>query len=466
VIKRRRSLALAGLAALALAAGRATPQEEAPIQDRIPRFEEEVTRLRGLSFEKPVQAGTLTKEEFRAFLRRELDRDLPEDKARQYARAYAKFGLIPKGMDLRDAVLDLLEDATAAFYDPRSKELKVLRSAEGRSPADVEALKKAGLDIEGATLVHELTHAAQDQAFDLATLPLDTGDNDDLSLALKSVVEGDASAVGWKYAFGDRFNTVIGLIDEVYKSGELPGKAGALPAYLRLSLTFPYGYGTEFVLAYMRAKGGSPRVVSDLFKDMPLSTEQILHPERYFENRDYPIRVTLPDLPKLLGPAWKESFQNVHGEYSVLLLLREFQSAALSPSAIRRAAEGWGGDRYSILESDQGRTAYVWYTTWDTPDDAGEFADAYVLALEKKYGRPLASPEGPRTRFETAEGWVQVERRGADVLVFDGVTEEVLAREGAIWSGTSKAVMKSFDRVKAENGPLHAEDPSEREKRR
>jgi hypothetical protein len=439
---------------LALAAW-ALSQQEPPSPDRIARYKAEVSGLRGLEFPKPVEADVITPEEFRALLRRELDRELPEEKARQVARAYAKFGVIPKDLDLRDALVELLSDATAAFYDPRTKDLKVLKSEEGARAAEAESLRKAGLDLEGAVLVHELTHAAQDQAFDLSTLPLDTGDDDDLSLALKAVVEGDASAVGWKYAFRENFDSVIGLINQVYKSGELPGKAGKLPAYLRFSLTFPYGYGTDFVMAVVKAKGGSLRAISSLFQDMPLSSEQILHPEKYLGKRDDPVRVTLPDLPKLLGPAWKETFQNVHGEYSIRLILNEFLGPALTASVARAAAEGWGGDRYSVLESGQGRTAYVWYTTWDTERDAVEFLEAYARALGRKYGRPSDdAKDGSPTAYETPEGWVRLERRGSDVLVFDGVTEDVLAKADAVWAGTVKAERKTFERVPPNPGPV------------
>src|SRR5581483_7693489 len=243
-----------GILALALGAWGPIPQSEPPIQDRVPHFETEVTKLRGLGFSKPVKADIMTKDQFRTFLRKEVDRDMPADKARLYARGLAKFGVIPKDLDLREALVRLTLDATAAFYDPDTKELKVLSPGPGEPPVGFDALKKAGIDLEGAVLVHELTHAAQDQAFDLSTLPLDTGDDDDLSLALRSLVEGDASAVGWKYAFRGQFDAVIGLVDEGYKSGELPGEAGKLPAYLRLTLTFPYGYGTEFVLACVRKK--------------------------------------------------------------------------------------------------------------------------------------------------------------------------------------------------------------------
>src|SRR5579872_1715938 len=138
------------LLALALAAWGRAPQAEPPVQKQVPRFEAQVTKLRGLGFTKPVPADVITHDQFRAILAKELDRDLPVEKARQEARGLAKFGVIPKDLDLREAVVSLTVDATAAFYDPDTKELKILKPGPGEAQAEVEALKKAGIDLEGA----------------------------------------------------------------------------------------------------------------------------------------------------------------------------------------------------------------------------------------------------------------------------------------------------------------------------
>src|SRR6185295_2040765 len=162
-----------------------------------------------------------------------------------------------------------------------------------------EALKAMGIDMERITLVHELTHAAQDQNYELSTLPIEDETNDDLVMALKSVIEGDASAVGWKFQFQDKFDLVIGGINQTYKTGMLPGNAGKLPAYLRQSLTFPYGYGTDFVIKYLKGTNRGFKDNNQLFKDFPLSGEPVPPPDKYFgEKRDNPILVTMPDLTK------------------------------------------------------------------------------------------------------------------------------------------------------------------------
>jgi len=393
--------------------------------------------------------GAYSKQELLDFLKAEFEKDLPKEKAEKYQRGYAKFGLIPHDLDIYEAYLELFGSSIAGFYHPKTKELRLIRPGE-KGDAEEDALKAMGIDMERITLVHELTHAAQDQNFELSTLPIEDETNDDMVLALKSVIEGDASAVGWKYQFKDQFEMVIGGINQTYKTGMLPGKAGKLPAYLRQSLTFPYGFGTDFVVKYLKGTKGEFKDINKLFKDFPLSSEQILHPEKYYdkEKRDNPILVTLPDLEKLFGGAWKETFNNVHGEFVIKLLLKEFRSDKLRLGAIDRAADGWGGDRYVVLEDDKKNTMYVWYSTWDSEKDAKEFYDAYCLVLEKKYEQETKDERGDKTTFNTPSGMVQAELKGKDVLVFDGATQGMLDKAPAVWKGAKKTEMTSVERLK------------------
>jgi hypothetical protein len=447
----RFTYALAALAFPLLAAG--AQDEDKPKKDdykeKTNKHKEDVTKLRGLEFKSDVAVGAYSKQELVDFLKAEFEKDLPKEKAEKYQRGYAKFGLIPADLDIYEAYLELFGSSIAGFYHPKTKELRLIRPGE-KGDADEDALKAMGIDMERITLVHELTHAAQDQNFELSTLPIEDETNDDLVLALKSVIEGDASAVGWKYQFKDQFDMVIGGINQTYKTGMLPGKAGKLPAYLRQSLTFPYGYGTDFVVKYLKGIKGDLKDINNLFKDFPLSSEQILHPEKYYdkEKRNNPILVIMPDLEKLFGAPMKESFNNVHGEFATKLLLREFKSDKLRLGMIDRAADGWGGDRYVVLEDDKKNAMYVWYTTWDTVKDAKEFYEAYCLALEKKYEQESKEGREDKTSFPTPSGLVSIEIRDKDVLVFDGATEAMIAKAPTIWKDTKKSELTGFERLK------------------
>jgi len=407
-----------------------------------------VTELRGLEFRRDVAVGMYSKAELLDFLKEEMDREMPREKALRFQRAYAKFGLIPPELDLYEAVMTLLGSSIAGFYHPRTKELRLIRPDGGKDP-EAEQLKAMGIDMEAMTFVHELTHAAQDQNFELSTLPLDDETNDDLILALKSAIEGDASLVGWKFALKEMFDLQIGLINAGFKTGMLPGKAASLPAYLRLTLTFPYGHGSDFVLKCLRSSPGGLRDLSRLLRDFPLSSEQILHPSKYLEERDHPTLVTLSGVEKLFGPPWKEIVQNVHGEYGIKLILQEFKGPDLTLADIRRAHEGWDGDRYVVLEDDRHWAAYAWYSVWDTETDAAEFFKACAAALRRKYGHKTETPSTDgKIAFDTPEGLACLERKGADVLVLDGLPPALASRTAVLWGEAQKREMTGFERLR------------------
>lgn len=434
-----------GVAPLAAAQDAPPAEKKDDLKEKTAQHKKDVTRLRGLEFRRDVTVGAYSKPELVAFLKAEFEKDLPREKAERFQRAYAKFGLIPKDLDIYEAYMELFGSSIAGFYHPKTKELRLIKPG-GEEDLESKMAKAAGIDMEAITLVHELTHAAQDQNYELSTLPLEDETNDDLILALKSAIEGDASAVGWKWQFKDQFESVIGMINEQYKGGQLPGKANKLPAYLKLGLTFPYGHGTDFIIKTLKGTGGELKDVSRIFKDLPISSEQILHPAKYYEERDHPTLVLL-DAEKVLGGGWKESLHNVHGEFGVKVLLREFRSDKLRLPVVDKAAAGWDGDRYVILEDADKHTAYVWVSTWDSEDDAKEFLEAYAWALQKKLKLPVGE-EAVEDRLEIAESDVLLERRGSDVLVIDGLPAALRRKSDALWRAVKKSEMTGYERLK------------------
>lgn len=435
-------LALSLLVPLA-AAGQDAPAKD-DYKEKTAKHKKDVTRLRGLDFHRDVVVGAYSKPELVEFLKAEFQKDLPKEKAEKFQRAYAKFGLIPRDLDIHKAYMDLFGSSIAGFYHPKTKELRLIKPG-GEEDLESKMAKLAGMDMEAITIVHELTHAAQDQNYELSTLPLEDETNDDLVLAIKSAIEGDASAVGWKWQFKDQFDAIIGTINQQYKTGQLPGDANKLPAYLKLSLTFPYGHGTDFILAVLKGTGGDLKDTSKIFKDLPISSEQILHPKKYWEERDHPTLVTL-DAAKVVGGGWKESFHNVHGEFGVKVLLREFRGDKLRLPVVDKASAGWDGDRYIVLENADLETAYVWHTTWDSELDARQFLEAYAWALQKKHKLPVGE-EAVEDRLEIADVDVLLERKGADVLVIEGLPAALRKKAPALWEAVTKTEMTGFDRL-------------------
>jgi len=442
----RRILA-AALFLLAIAAP-ASPQETPPKKpaepDRAGDLQKEMTALRGLKFTQKVVVGEYSRAELLAFIRKELEKELPKPEADKIRKALVHFGLIPADLDFYQTVIDLLGGSIAGFYHPKTKELRLIKPGEGEEAEDAQT--------RDMTLVHELCHAAQDQNFDLNTLPIELKTNDDVVLATQALVEGDATIVGLKWALKDRFDAVASLITASYKSGDLGEGVRKVPACLRKTLAFPYGYGSEFVLALLGRAKDDWSAVSKVFDDLPGSTEQILHPKKYFgEARDYPQDVSIEGLEGIVAGGWKLTTHNVNGEFGTRLVLDEFK---VEKSSMRRdAAEGWDGDRYFVFENAAGGLAGTWFTTWDSEDDAKEFQAIYTTLLAAKHEGAERTPADQKVTFTKGGVTAVLERRGADVLIIDGFGPDVAGRLNKIWSAVKKTEVRKVERVVPKETP-------------
>ncbi len=427
--------ALALLFASSFVFASSAPRQEDDLKTKAKKMKAEVKKIRGLDFKSDVTVGVYSRDELLKFIVEEFEKELPRPKAKRYEKAYKHLGLLPNrdDWDLYDSLITLYRDSIAGFYHPKTKELRLVNDgAEG-----MEA--KLMADI---TLVHELCHAAQDQNFNLVTVPLEEEYNDDVVAAVKCLVEGEASIVGWKHGLKGMFDTMIDRINSSYKTGELPGEAGKLPAYLRLTLTFSYGYGCEFVLACLKGYENDWTKISKMYEDLPSSSEQVLHPEKYWKERDYPQVVTLPLLPK----DWQLLCHNVHGEFPIRVVLRELKAG--TKKEVEQAAAGWDGDRYYVYERE-GKVSSVWYSTWDSEKDAKEFVEAYQKALGFKHkGSKTSEKEGVVLLHLEDKLVAWLEQRGSDVLVLDG-DAKLTEHADRLWKEAKKEELKTVERFKA-----------------
>jgi hypothetical protein len=200
------------------------------------------------------------------------------------------------------------------------------------------------------------------------------------------------------------------------------------PRALRESLVFPYDKGLEWATQVYRRGGWA--AVSAAYKELPQSTEQILHVEKYLA-REAPVKVELADLSSAFGAGWRRIDSDVNGEWGYYLVLDQFLK---DDKHSRAAAAGWAGDRYALYEHARtGATALSHVAVWDTEQDAQEFFDAYVARTERRYapapGAETKQPAAARREWRTPDGLVTVERRGARVAVLEGVPSKANAAE-------------------------------------
>lgn len=328
-------------------------QSDASLRDLVQRLEVQTERITGLQFKHPVVVRLRTRAQVRDYVTRKFDEDLPPAELSGAETAYRLFGLIPDSIDLRRTMIALLTEQVAGYYDPDSGALYI--------PSDLNDRFRVRMVVS-----HELVHALQDQYTPLDSLINQRRQNDRRSAA-QAVLEGQATFYQIPILMPEQHPET--LPDHWFwrqreamaqQQADMPEFAGA-PLWLRETLIFPYLGGADFIGWFVRTHHGH----EPYGKAMPLSTEQILHPDRYARG-DEPIELgfagTAPDSLR---------YEDGLGEFEIGLLFAQLLNDANDDQG-SVYANGWGGDRYQLYGA-AGAGALVWYTVWDTPGARDRF---------------------------------------------------------------------------------------------
>jgi hypothetical protein len=395
-----------------------------------------------------VVADILERSELERRLLEEIEKEYPEEEIRAETVACAAFGFFPATVDLRSLFLTLLTEEVAGYYDPETKMLYLVlpKQRQARWWEKLAGVDPSGFDpdMQKVTLVHEMSHALMDQHFDLFSLQRSAEDDDDVGLAVTALVEGEATLAMTIEVGGERGDEILradpGFM-EGYMKMVLPlaGTFGGgqafrkAPLILRETLLFPYLHG--MILCLRLAHGGDWQRVNRAFTDPPISTEQVLHPEKYLGapgERDDPVAISLPEGCPLESRAWELVRENVLGELQVEILLRP----RLGRKSSTAAAAGWDGDLFRVYRrtAEPLETCLIWASTWDTEDDAVELAQALESHFE-------GLSKGPQTT---------VRRFGQDVLLIvgniaDGLRERLVGWGRAFERAPKKLKLERFE---------------------
>jgi len=176
----------------------------------------------------------------------------------------------------------------------------------------------------------------------------------------------------------------------------------AAPPLMQHRMLSPYLHGQAFI-AHFRRDGWER--INRIYRDFPLSSEQIMHPRKYYPRRDFPKRITLAGLPSDgTHVRWRRATGTTIGEIGVMALVETWGQLLEDPTLARSAgkvAAGWDGDCLVRFEdrADARRTTVVLVTTWDTPEDADEMHDAclrwarwWSASDEDRRGATVARP--------------------------------------------------------------------------
>jgi hypothetical protein len=379
---------------------------------------EEVSRLRSLDILKPVKSGLKSRSEIEKEVVANFEESYKPGEIEAINKSLIAFGLVSKDFDYRDFMIRLLTEQVAGFYRPKSKELFI---------ADWNELNQ-----QKPVMAHELAHALQDQHFDLQRFEDWPRGDSDREAAIHALIEGDATAVMYNYQLKPmgaditRLPNIANFADQAAPQAEKEKQKVYLsaPACLRESLIFPYVYGAGFVQELVKIHGWPG--VSRAYTDLPQSTEQILHFDKYIA-REQPLKIQLPDVTPLLGAGWKRLDADINGEFGYFLILSEF----IGKKEARKAADGWGGDQYALYENAGKRELMVAHlSVWDAAKDAEEFFHAYAKRTVKRYPQLKERKDGPENErdFQTPDGKTFMKMRDRSVLVIEGLPVEANAK--------------------------------------
>ena len=370
----------------------------------------QMSTITGLKLRTPLKKSLRSREDIRAYVIKQMNED--KNPAERYAdqRGAEAFGLLPKGFDLDSFMVNVLTEQIEGLYDPKTHEFYI---ADWSPLAD-----------QRMVMAHELTHALEDQHFQIETWLKAARPNEDAELARDAVLEGSAMAAMIDYLMLGTGRSLKDVPD--FDPGMLIGDLGSTPTlqkappFLKDALMFPYLGGLTFSAAVMRNTGWS--TLPALFEKPPVSTQQILHPALYRSGKT-PATVALPRLEKLLGNNWSKLDENIMGEFGWKEVLKQF----LDNDRAKTLAAAWDGDRYVLFEQKQTKKLIlVTRLHLDSEEHAARFFGQYSEALEKKYAERSNLLRRPNFfSFDTPDGGVFLDCLGDECVTMEGTTRNI-----------------------------------------
>ena len=410
----RRLLVLPLLVALWISAPAAA---QAPVQgDLFSQIDGIVSKLGDISGLEPrakIRYERISREYMKEFLERRIREEVKPKEIEAEEAVLKKLGFAPPDFDLKKTTIDLLTEQAAAFYDFHKKKLFVVDSSDGIA--------------ERSALVHELAHALADQHFHLAKFIGRASQNDDSALARMAVMEGQATWLMSEY-LARQSGRSLENSPEVFKqmsdtngasSGQFPVFDRA-PRYLQETLLFPYTQGMLFQQALVEKMGKA--AFSEVFLRPPETTQQILHPERYFE---HPRRVRLP-LPAFPSKRDYRGFTDGElGELDNSILLRQYASDREADAI----APGWRGGTFRLFARkhdppDWRKMVLAYVSEWSGAAQARQYFELYQKVLAGKWKTcEVTSRSADAVAGRGDDGYWVLRIEGARVTSLEGLAE-------------------------------------------
>jgi hypothetical protein len=354
-----------------------TPTPEIPVEmsAELDEIEAQVSNMRGLTLPQDFQPDVYSQAELEQYFTTWMDDNYSEEEEFQDLVTLSYLGLMPPEFSLYDFLSQRFAEQTFGFYDIPSNQMVLVPGAQmdpltrvAYAMQVVEAGLDASLDLDGA-------YSYNDATCDVVP---------DQCAAVQALIAGDQTLTSALWMMENMTpadqTEMVNLSDEASQNSVMT----EAPLFFQEDNAFPYTVGVEFVSAIYQQGGWE--AVNQVYNNPPLSTEHIMHPDRY--PADVPLEVTLPDLLPVLGEGWELLDQNTLGEWSLLLVF----TSGVDPAARQEitsamsAVTGWGGDLYSTyFNPNTGQVVLVSKVTWDTPEDAQEYYDMLGVHVNTRF---------------------------------------------------------------------------------
>jgi mRNA-degrading endonuclease YafQ of YafQ-DinJ toxin-antitoxin module len=353
---------------------------------------------RSLNLKAKVPCNIRNKKQVERFLQETIRKEIPEEKLKGEELLGKALGLLPKDFKYKEELINLYLSQLGGYYDPKTKSYTMASWIPEM--------------MQSAIAVHELTHALQDQHFDLEKIVNNHSLTTDAQLARSALVEGDATIVMLDYELVKKgqpklkdLESIEPFIIQQTLAMSLSSDFATYPDSLKYSLMFPYISGMRFVHSLLR--NGGLKAVNKAFIKLPRSTEEVLHPEKYFSSKaDFTV-INQKDLLNQYGfNSAKVVHSEVLGEFMHSLLLAD----VLSKTESSLAGAGWGGDLALILERNK-RQYLLYRLILDTKLDKKEFKKPYFNKLKRIYNRRITE-RFDKDMLERDENFLIVEEEG------------------------------------------------------
>ncbi|HEX3104934.1 MAG TPA: hypothetical protein VHQ22_10820 [Terriglobales bacterium] len=403
-----------------------------------------------------VKRRLASREEVVSYLQKNMAEDKDVQRLRRTELVLKKFGLLPKDFDLQTFLVSLLEEQVAGYYDAKTK--------------TVNLLDWVAPDLQRPVLAHELTHALQDQSFNLdkwlkkgsedldtkRDLKADDITKDENSEARQAVTEGQAMVVLIDYMLAPMHRTVanspevVQMMNDSMANGSADSKIYQnAPIFMKEALTFPYRYGVEFEAEVLRQQG-KEKAFKATFENPPQTSREIMEPQTYITG-EHLAPLPLPDFRHILK-AYDRFDIGAIGEFDVAVLAEQY--AGLETS--KRIYPNWRGGYYYSVHPKGNPGAplqLVFVSKWATPKAADQFAAIYARGMQQRYKKVSAAADsslpadlkelrtlGGDHTWNTEEGAVVIDVKGDTILVTESLDPALTQqfREAVLGSATEK----------------------------